>query len=123
MAWTAPATYAVGQTMTAAAMNLLRDNLNSAFHANSGVAQPKIESGTFTTAFAAVNATSGTLTFTEAFATAPVVQMTVHVGSNLDIMVNLTTVPTTTAVNWRAVQKDAATPTGNVIIHWVAVGT
>lgn len=82
-----------------------------------------VQAGILPVAFSSDSAKTGTLSFPDSFTAPPVVQITVHVGSNLDILVNLTSAPSTTDASWRAFQKSGASVTGAVNLHWVAVGT
>jgi len=76
---------------------------------------------TFSTTFTAVSSVSGTLTFPNAFAAAPVIVGAVQVGSNLDVLLNWQVVSATQAA-WRLFQKGGVNVTGNVITHWIAFG-
>lgn len=78
----------------------------------------------FTSSFAAVNSTSGTVTFPQAFpaGTVPNVQATVTVGANLDILFNQTGAATSTGFPWRLFQKGGVNVTGTVTVNWMAIG-
>lgn len=75
--------------------------------------------GTEDAVFAAVGAVTGSVAFAQAFAAAPIVQVTVLVGSNLDILVNLQGV-TTTGFTFRAFNKDGTNVSGTATLHWTA---
>lgn len=76
--------------------------------------------GTFSVTFSATSAATGTLTFPVAFVKAPVINGTVQVGSNLDILMNWQTV-SATAATWRLFQKSGSSVTGTPVVHWWAV--
>ena len=77
------------------------------------------ERGTKDAAFSAVGAVTGSVAFAKAFGAPPIVQVTVLVGSNLDILVNMQGV-TTTGFTFRAFNKDGTAVTGTATLHWSA---
>ena len=83
----------------------------------------KIQFGTFTSTFSAESSKTGTLTFTDAFSAAPdMVQATVGIGANLDVLVNWTNAPTSTGVGWRLFQRALSNISGTATVHWMAIG-
>lgn len=77
----------------------------------------KIQSGTVTS-----SGTSGTLTFPSAFATAPIVILTMVLNSTTSYAFAHVRATTTTTFNWSKWQ-DGAQQTGSGTFHWVAIGT
>lgn len=66
---------------------------------------------------------TGTISFGVTFAAAPVVVGTAQVGSNVDLVLNWTSDPTTTGVAYRVVQKDGTVQgLTNYEINWIAFG-
>lgn len=98
--------FSVGQKLTAAAANGFLSG----------------QRGTFSVAFSAINAVSGTLTFPSAFSVAPgSVQGTVQVAGNNDILLNWTAAPSATGVAWRVFQKAGTAVTLTAVVHWEAI--
>ena len=69
--------------------------------------------------YAAAAAASGSVDFPVAFPAAPVVTLTLLIGSNHDWNINLQGV-TTTGFTWRAFQNAGTPLTGDAEIHWSA---
>lgn len=71
--------------------------------------------------FTADSSYSGLASFGVTFVSAPMVQLTVRVGSNLDIIPNLTAV-STTGFGYRLFTRDLDPVTGLAFIYWMAHG-
>ena len=122
MTWTAPKTWAVGETVTAANVNLhLRDNMKATVHAFTDLTI--MQSGTFTVTFASGVAT-GTITFPTTFSTVPIVVVScAAITGNTSAVINNNGTSASTA-SWRAQQQATATTyAGGVSGYYIAVGT
>lgn len=69
--------------------------------------------------FVATSAVGGSVVFPVAFASTPVVQLTVQIGSNLDVLPNLVS-RSTTGFSYRLFQKDGNALSATATLNWVA---
>jgi hypothetical protein len=110
----------------AAQLNVSPIMINGASNVPTTSAAVKLQSGSFTSVFNNVNATSGTLTYPTAFAAAPIVIATVQIGANLDVLINWQSI-SITAAPWRLFNKSGTsigTPSpATATVHWLAIGT
>lgn len=89
---------------------------------SNGTAFGNLEFGSFTSAFAGVNSTSGTLTFPHAFGSSPFPLGTTLVGANNDILLNWQSI-SASQVGWRLFQKGGLNVTTTVTVFWLAIGS
>jgi len=119
-AGSASVTGAVAAASVAATGAVTGNNLPKVRTADAGVLiQKGIQSDTLSGGVA-----TGSINFPQAFGSAVgvTVTATVLVGSNLDIAVNWQADPTSAGVTYRAFQKDGASVSGAIKIHWIAIG-
>lgn len=116
-------TWTTGEVLDAPDMNnYVRDNFD--------YMRSKSVKATGSTAFTLVSgggtapsAQTGTTSFGVTFTAAPLILPIIEIGSNVDVLVNVTA-RTTTNWSWRvatASRESSATTAGT--IHWVAIGT
>jgi hypothetical protein len=123
MAWSTPRTWSVGDLLTAALMNIIRDLLNSTVHTNAAASGVKLQSGS--TAYTVTGATAVTvnITFPEAFTTAPIVTASIETTSLHRAYAFVSGPPSTSLATIRVQQGENTTDTFSGLIYWVAVGT
>ncbi len=80
------------------------------------------QTGFVNVVYAANTFQTGTITYPIATIAPPVVMLTVYCTGNMDLIPNLTTVPTTTSVNFRMPQKDASPVTGTARLYYTIIG-
>lgn len=113
--YTTPKTWSTNEILTSPDMNTyVRDNTEYLYE--------RVQSGTAGFTLTAANATGGTVNFGVTFVAAPVVILTVQIGSNLDVLPNITSTPTTTAFNWRVFTNSGSATSASGTLHWVAIG-
>jgi hypothetical protein len=84
-------------------------------------AENTIQRGTDDLSFSTSSADSGSITFSQAFKSAPTVLLTVEIGSNFDVLANVQSL-TATGFSWRVFQNAGTNITGSGTLHWLAIG-
>lgn len=109
-AWTAPRTWTVGEVVTAAMMNAhVRDNLKQLYS----------EAGTISPGSNASTTQSGTVTFTNTFASTPAVVLGMDATSIGNAFILQVDTRTTTGFNWTFKNTSGVTYSAPVI-QWIA---
>ena len=78
------------------------------------------QAGKLAIQFGGVNSFAGLIPFPTAFATVPVVVLTIYAPSSYDVLANLQGV-TTTEFSFRLFQNTNANVPGGVTLHWIAM--